>query len=576
MSYERTEQTSNKSPTSMSSASRVLQRKCACGQHSQGGECEVCAKKKHKLQRKLMVGAGNDPLEQEADRVAEHVLSIPMHSSAVSMPRIQRFSISSGEASGVAPESVDRALLSQGRPLDSTLQQEMSQRFSYDFSGVRVHTGSIADQSARELGAQAYTVKQDIVFAAGRFAPQTYSGRRLLAHEMTHVVQQRPLQMNRNIQNKQQLTSNFSGDKDVVRLKRDPDVSYKGYYTFNLMAGGTKEVAVQFYYPGSGNKVKVKMASLRKSMMVEDEYILSDPAKFSPTINYEDGVTTFFDLTGDDQKNIEAHVTKDALYSVEFLTAESNPGDPKYQRHEITNTFAVMSWEGVRKVINVSQGENQQVWVIRPHPHPNVQFMYYNTVTREAFIPSVLSSNSKFKGVRSGKSAIKNKDVTVLDWGDSWNGFNVAGGVLTWGQIDVSSVEGMVKSIENELEIGSCIGSLTIIGHGSPGSISVGDGTGNIAGKHIRGGALDSTSDIYDAAMANLLARLTPKFCDNGKAVLRGCNVGDGKLGESFSQLLANLWQVEVKAHIGTIRGGGYWTTGKWKQAAPADKTQDN
>ncbi|WP_372743341.1 hypothetical protein, partial [Neptunomonas sp.] len=71
-------------------------------------------------------------------------------------------------------------------------------------------------------------------------------------------------------------------------------------------------------------------------------------------------------------------------------------------------------------------------------------------------------------------------------------------------------------------------------------------------------------------------ARLTPKFCDNGKAVLRGCNVGDGKLGESFSQLLANLWQVEVKAHIGTIRGGGYWTTGKWKQAAPADKTQDN
>ncbi|WP_372740484.1 DUF4157 domain-containing protein, partial [Neptunomonas sp.] len=166
MSYERTEQTSNKSPTSMSSASRVLQRKCACGQHSQGGECEVCAKKKHKLQRKLMVGAGNDPLEQEADRVAEHVLSIPMHSSAVSMPRIQRFSISSGEASGVAPESVDRALLSQGRPLDSTLQQEMSQRFSYDFSGVRVHTGSIADQSARELGAQAYTVKQDIVFAA--------------------------------------------------------------------------------------------------------------------------------------------------------------------------------------------------------------------------------------------------------------------------------------------------------------------------------------------------------------------------------------------------------------------------
>ncbi|SFG14263.1 DUF4157 domain-containing protein [Neptunomonas qingdaonensis] len=190
MSYERTEQTSNKSPATLSSVSRVLQRKCACGQHSQRGECEECAKKKHKLQRKLMVGASNDPLEQEADRVAEHVISMPMHSSAVSMPRIQRFSISSGEASGVAPESVDRALVSQGQPLNESLQQEMSQCFGYDFSGVRVHTGSIADQSARELGSQAYTVKQDIVFAAGRFAPQTYSGRRLLAHEMTHVVQQ--------------------------------------------------------------------------------------------------------------------------------------------------------------------------------------------------------------------------------------------------------------------------------------------------------------------------------------------------------------------------------------------------
>lgn len=190
MSYERTEQANKKLPTTMSSTSRVLQRKCACGQHSQGGECEECAKKKQKMQRKLMVGASNDPLEQEADRVAEHVLSMPLYSSAVSMPRIQRFSISSGAVEGIAPVSVDRALASQGQPLDSSLQQEMNQRFGYDFSGVRVHTGNIADQSARDLGAQAYTVKQDIVFAAGRFAPQTNSGRRLLAHEMTHVVQQ--------------------------------------------------------------------------------------------------------------------------------------------------------------------------------------------------------------------------------------------------------------------------------------------------------------------------------------------------------------------------------------------------
>lgn len=568
MSHERMDKTSN---TQHQAAPRVLQRKCACGQHSPKGECEACAKKKYAVQRKLVVGASNDPLEQEADRVADQVLTMPLPTSTVGFPRIQRFSSSSSEPSGVAPESVDRALVSQGQPLNKDLQQDMGQRFGYDFSGVRVHTGSLANQSALELGAQAYTVKQDIVFAAGRFAPHTSTGRRLLAHEMTHVVQQGPSQ-----QNRAPLMPISSLDKGVIRLKRDPDVAQKGYYTFKLLAGGKKEIAVQFYYPGSGNKVKVKMASLRKPKVVEDEYILSNPGKFSPSINYEDGVTTFFDLTGNDQKNVEAHVTMDALYSVDFLTADSNPADPKYQRHEITNTFVVMSWEGVKKVINISEGENQQAWVMRPHPHPNVHFMYYNTVTREAFIPSVLTSNSKFKGVRSGKNAIKKKDVTVLDWGDSWNGFNVAGGILTWGQIDASSVEGMVKSIESELEVGSCMGSLTIIGHGSPGSISVGDGTGSVAGKHIRGGALDSTSDIYDAGMAKLLARLTPRFCGDGKAVLRGCNVGDGKLGESFSQLLANLWRVNVKAHIGTVRGGGYWTTGKWQRSSPADKTQED
>ena len=66
----------------------------------------------------------------------------------------------------------------------------MEQRFGYDFSQVRVHPGRGREQSARDVNANAYTVGHDIVFGAGRFAPETHEGRRLIAHELTHVVQQ--------------------------------------------------------------------------------------------------------------------------------------------------------------------------------------------------------------------------------------------------------------------------------------------------------------------------------------------------------------------------------------------------
>jgi Domain of unknown function (DUF4157)/DNA/RNA non-specific endonuclease len=90
----------------------------------------------------------------------------------------------------VAPPSVEQTLNSPGRPLDLTLRRAMERRFGHDFSRVRVHSGTVAAQSAREVKAHAYTVGQDIVFGAGQYAPDTLPGRKLLAHELTHVVQQ--------------------------------------------------------------------------------------------------------------------------------------------------------------------------------------------------------------------------------------------------------------------------------------------------------------------------------------------------------------------------------------------------
>jgi outer membrane protein OmpA-like peptidoglycan-associated protein len=143
------------------------------------------------LQRKLMIGASNDPLEVEADRVADQVMAGQEHSAeSGSALRIQRFTGQAGGQMDRAPASVERVLASSGRPLEPALRQDMEQRFGHDFSRVRLHTGGVPEQSARDVNALAYTVGHSVVFGAGRFAPETASGRRLIAHELTHVVQQ--------------------------------------------------------------------------------------------------------------------------------------------------------------------------------------------------------------------------------------------------------------------------------------------------------------------------------------------------------------------------------------------------
>ena len=171
----------------------ILQRKCACGGATgMSGECEKCGKKlPHGLQTKLKVNEPGDIYEQEADRIADQVMAPSAHPAAsVAPPRIQRFSGVSNERMVEAPASVGQVLSSSGKPLEPALRQSMEQRLGHDFSGVRVHTGVNAQQSAQDVNAQAYTVGNNIVFGAGRFSPGTQAGRRLIAHELTHVAQQ--------------------------------------------------------------------------------------------------------------------------------------------------------------------------------------------------------------------------------------------------------------------------------------------------------------------------------------------------------------------------------------------------
>ena len=135
-------------------AANLLQRKCGCGTHTIAGDaCESCRKK--------------EPSEQ-----------------------LQR-AAANAETANEVPSVVHEVLRSTGQPLDAATRGLMESRFGHDFSRVRVHTGGRAAESAQAVNALAYTVNEHVVFQAGQYNPASSPGQQLLAHELTHVLQQR-------------------------------------------------------------------------------------------------------------------------------------------------------------------------------------------------------------------------------------------------------------------------------------------------------------------------------------------------------------------------------------------------
>lgn len=151
------------------------------------------------VQMKLRVGAADDPLEREADRVAEQVTGksscggcssgAPCADCSSSPREIARSAEPHAPAARAVPSSV-LASLGGGSPLDAGTRAAMQQHFGVDFGSVRLHTNDADAARAHSLGARAFTFGSDVVFGRGEYRPGTSEGRRLLAHELTHVVQQ--------------------------------------------------------------------------------------------------------------------------------------------------------------------------------------------------------------------------------------------------------------------------------------------------------------------------------------------------------------------------------------------------
>ncbi len=158
------------------------------------------------LQAKLRIGQPGDIYEHEADRVAEQVMMMHAHvkrKSPECKDKLRRQpekeeeeTLQSKEVFGSTPqvapelESSIYSLKGGGHPLPESTRAFMEPRFGHDFSQVRVHTDTKAAEAARVVNARAFTVGQDIIFGAGQYQPWTDSGKRLLAHELTHLGQQ--------------------------------------------------------------------------------------------------------------------------------------------------------------------------------------------------------------------------------------------------------------------------------------------------------------------------------------------------------------------------------------------------
>ena len=143
--------------------------------------------------RGIDVASPRDPIEQEADRVAQRVVSDVQLEPISARPPADGpgAPLDSPVDHGASlPVGLPGASGGAGRPLDPASRAFFEPRFGLDFSRVRIHADPEASASARSLGARAYTAGAHIVFHDGEYAPQTEAGRRLLAHELTHVVQQ--------------------------------------------------------------------------------------------------------------------------------------------------------------------------------------------------------------------------------------------------------------------------------------------------------------------------------------------------------------------------------------------------
>ncbi|HFE46447.1 MAG TPA: DUF4157 domain-containing protein [Nannocystis exedens] len=214
------------------------------------------------IQAKLEIGSVNDPLESEADRIAERVVnqvavtdslqrtcdSCSTEDDGTSGQRVTRVDDNTTVPSGFFPpsdfaEQLQHAQISGGRSLAPGLRTLMERGFSVDFSKVRVHDDEVAARLSQQIGARAFTAGRDVFFNHGEFRPGSRAGHRIIAHELAHVVQQTrtPDTMIRRLSSSgEENRGATAGKAPVSRRERRALVRWLGRITHTMLTRWTK------------------------------------------------------------------------------------------------------------------------------------------------------------------------------------------------------------------------------------------------------------------------------------------------------------------------------------------------
>lgn len=228
-----------------------------------------------KVQSKLTIGQPNDPYEQEANRMADQMVKTPQSRpaqiqrkcAACEKDEIQRQPMQEDalqtEVSPGGPirpsaqvESTIQQTRGQGSRIDDQTKGHMEHHFGADFSHVNIHTGNTAVQLNKELNANAFTVGNDVYFNEGKYSPHTSRGQHLLAHELTHTLQQGASRPGIN----QSLSKNtIAGDWKIGARGKPNPLKPGGKTDIQIVAEAFKQLCPLTSL--SGDLIKLDMAS---------------------------------------------------------------------------------------------------------------------------------------------------------------------------------------------------------------------------------------------------------------------------------------------------------------------------
>ncbi|MHC5739310.1 eCIS core domain-containing protein [Nostoc sp.] len=361
----------------------------------------ISTTKPQPIMAKLTIGAVGDKYEQEADRVAAQVvqrINAPVRSGEdetvqreemetkdnearlMRSPIIQRKSSDGGIAATPNLEASINRARSGGQPIANNIRQPMEKAFGTDFSGVKIHTDAQSDKLNRSIQARAFTTRQNVFFRQGEYNPGSRGGQELLAHELTHVVQQNGSAVQRSPQQWVVRRGNLT-DKPIVESlelnapKNNVQREYDQEGLKQTIEGVYLNAQKESKNPTQSNFVQALKAFVEKSDKSAEE-IFNDP-KFAwqlmELVGTESGKNLHQEIIDTSSKKYKTILFKNTnVYNStwtlrHYTTSENNDQKPSYTKLKSTAELLV---SGIKEK---SENTNDADW----NQIGNVGFSFY-------------------------------------------------------------------------------------------------------------------------------------------------------------------------------------------------------